>query len=577
MIEVTATLNGVTKTINGNGQHITGSISQEVGAIHSFSFEILPENIGFDLIQSRKTIIRATNTTTGRTEFSGRVLLGSETMSNTGLVSKSVTCESFLGYLCDSVQPYKAEELYTLNDFIDLVLTNHNDRVEQSKWIFRGNVDVDVAGTGQVYKGLQYQTTFETLKSKLVDIYGGELEIVEVDGIMYLNYLKQIGTTRATEIELGRNMQSASREVSPLNIVSRITPLGAKLKMTVENEDGSITEQETEERLTLKGFTTPEGVLMENEWVDDEEKIDAIGVICGTLDCPDITEQINLYKRVKEFIANENRVNLSHTLTALDLREIGLDLDSLNCADSYPVENKLIGLDEILRITKKTIDINAPYKGSITIGEKKGTLSSIQATENEKINITLQQMQGNIQNVTNSANSVTSSHKQLATNLTQTISEIVREALATYVTTDALGKTKVELENKITDTADGTLQEFSKTITETEKTIDGNIATKFEELNAYIRYYMDDNGKPVIELGRKSDNADDKDKDMICKITNDRISFVQNDDEVAYISSNRLYIKDATILSYLHIGSYAFVPIDDGTNDGSVSLIKIGG
>lgn len=570
MILVTATLDGVTKTINGNGQHITGSISQEVGAIHSFSFEILPTNAGFDLIRSRKTIIRATNTNTGRVEFAGRVLLARENMSEQGLVSKSITCESFLGYLCDSVQPYRAEELYTLNDFIDLVLTNHNERVEQSKWIFRGSVDVDVAETGYIYKGLQYQTTFETLKSKLVDVFGGELEIVENDGVLYLNYLKQSGTTRATKIELGRNMKSASREVSPLNILTRITPLGAKLKVTVENEDGSISEQESEERLTLKGFTTPEGVLLENEWIDDEEKIDDIGIVCGTLDCPDITEQINLYKRVKEFIANENRVNLSHTLTALDLREIGLDLDSLNCGDSYPVENKLIGLDEILRITKKTIDINAPYKGDITIGEKKGTLSSIQASESKKINVTLQQMQGSIQNAANTANSVSSSHKQLSTNLAQTISEIIREALATYVTTDALGSTKKELENKITDTADGTLQEFTSRLTTTETTIDGNVATKFEELNAYIRYYMDDKGKPVIELGKEN-------SDIICKITNDRFSFIQDTDEVAYISNNRLYIRDATILSYLHIGAYAFVPIDDGTNDGSVSLIKIGG
>ena len=137
MIVVTATLDGVTQTINGGEQKITGDIAQEVGAIWSFTFNIFPNNAGFDLIQSRKTIIRAVNTITGRTEFAGRVLLAENKMEENGIVSKSVTCESFLGYLQDSVQPYAAEELYTLNDFIDLVLSNHNARVEESKHIFR--------------------------------------------------------------------------------------------------------------------------------------------------------------------------------------------------------------------------------------------------------------------------------------------------------------------------------------------------------------------------------------------------------------------------------------------------------
>ena len=386
MIKVTVSLNGTERTINGNGQHIKGTISQEVGAINSFEFEIFPQNIGFELIQSRKTLVKAINTVTKRVEFAGRVLLAETKMESNGVISKRVTCESYLGYLYDSVQPYADMATMPLRDFLQLVIDNHNNSVESEKRMQLGTVNVEVAGTGNVTKGLQYETTYDTIKSKLVDIFGGELEVVENEGGLTLNYVNQIGTTRATTIELGRNMQAASREVSPLNIITRIIPLGAKIKKEVTDDEGNVTEEETSERLTLVGYAPVAGEpAFSVPWIDDEEKQKECGIVCGKIEFDDVTTQSSLYRKTLEYMQNENLVALSHTLTALDLKEIGQDIDGLNCGESYPVKNVLIGLDEVLRITKKTIDINAPYKGSITIGEKRATLSSIQAGTNATI------------------------------------------------------------------------------------------------------------------------------------------------------------------------------------------------
>ena len=557
MIVVTAMLDGITETINGGDQHITGNITQEAGAIWSFQFDIKPNNAGFNLIQSRKTIIRAVNTKTGRTEFAGRVLLAGEGMENTGLINKPVTCESFLGYLQDSIQPFKAEELYTLEEFIEIVLNNHNAQVEQSKQIFLGKVNVEVAGTDRVYKGLQYETTYQTLKSKLVDVYGGELEIEEIDGVLYLNYLQQIGETRATVIKAGRNMQAATRELSPLNIITRVIPLGAKIKREVTDEDGNTTEEETEERLTLAGYTTPEGVTLSEIWVDDPEKIEHLGIVCGTLDCSDITEQSNLYARVMEFLTKENRVELSHTLSALDLKEIGQDIDGLNCCDSYPVINEHIGLNEVLRITKKTIDINSPYKGDITIGEKKTTFSKLQASNIEKINTELKTLQGITQAIKNGSTAISKQFATFTTTLEQTISAIVSGALASYVTTSELETIKEEISTTITQTADNVQIDFNNSITEINEELNGIISSKFTELNAYIRYYMNDEGQPVIELGAEN-------SDIIARLVNNRLAFLENGVEVAYISDNQLFITNASILTSLNIGGFKFQPRSSG-------------
>lgn len=573
MTNVTAALRGELKHINGNGQSIKGTISQGAGAINTFTFDIYPDNEGYDLIQSRKTIIRAVNTNTGREEFSGRVLLAVQPMDSKGEVKKSVTCESFLGYLHDSTQPFADEALYTPEGFIDLVLANHNAQVEAEKHIFRGRVDVPVADTGYVYKGLQYQKTYDTLKTKLVDVYGGELEIEEINGVLFLNWLQQTGTTRTTPIKLGHNMQSASREVSPLNILTRVIPLGAKLKQVVTQPDGSMAEQETGERLTLVGYVTPDGVEMTNPWVDDEEKQKDLGIVCGPLDFPDVTDQSNLYRKTLEYMAKDNLVELAHTLTAYDLKEIGLALDSLNCCDSYPVENERIGLNEVLRITKKSFDINEPYKGQITIGQKRTTLSNIQAAETEKLGAQVQQITGQVQSVGNAASGASASLSALSTSFSsfvtgfeQSVNAIVSLALATYVTESDIERITKEISTEITQSAQGIKTEFNKTIETVEKNVNGQLTAILEEYSAYIRCYMNDAGQPVVELGSSESG-------VYSRIVNDRFSILENGVELFYAYKNRLQATDMTILRRLMIAGYAVDP----SNSGAVSIFKVGG
>lgn len=564
MIRVFIQNGGTYCTINGGGHNIKGNISQEVGAINSFSFTIYPNNPGYDILQSRKTKIKAVNEKTGRTEFEGRVLLLSEKMESSGLIYKSVTCEGFLGYLCDSIQPYAEEKTLPLNDFIDWVLENHNAQVEDEKKIYRGDVDVEVAGTGKVTKGLQYQTTYETLKTKLVDIFGGELEVVNKSDKLYLNYLKQIGEIRATSILLGKNMQAAERQVSPLNIITRVIPLGAKVKKTETDADGNQTEVETDERLTLVGYTPPGGTEFTNPWIDDEEKIKALGIVCGKLDFSDVTEQANLYAKAKNFMQNENRLELSHTVTALDLKEAGYDIDSLNYGDSYPVKNNLIGLDETLRVIKKSFDINIPYKGSLTFGDKKATLSSIQKDANKRIEENLEQIRQEVQNVSNNSSMTASQVTSFGSKLVETVEKKLEERYKDVVTTKDLEKLEERISYKTEETAEGLKQTFTTQVKETQTTLEGDVSSRFEKLESYIRYFSED-GTAYIELGEEY-------SDLKLRLANKKIYFSENGIEFAYMSKSQLFITDVTVLKRLIIGKFAFIPRENG----NLSFVKVG-
>lgn len=561
MFEVYITNNGLSRRINGSltKNRINGTITQGVGEIDSFTFTIYPNNEGYDDIQSRQTLITAVNETTKRTEFDGRILLAVEKMDISGLIYKEVTAESCLGYLQDSIQPYTAEANYRLNDFIDLVLSNHNAQVEAYKRIYRGNVDVVTNSEGTVYKNLNYQTTFNILKEKLVNEFGGELSIRRVDGVLYLDYLKEGGTTRATKIKLGRNLQSLTREINPLSVITRVIPLGAKIKITSTDAEGNTTETETEERLTIKGYNG-----LEVDYIDDEEKKAAYGVVCGIIEFPDVTEQGNLLRKGNEWLANNNLILKKHTLTALDLKEIGQDIDGFYCGDKYPVENPLMNVSETMRIIKKTIDINAAYKSSITIGDKSVTLTQITNQNNNRFDIELGGVKEEITDVYDRVEFIQSVTESTSTKLWKDAENLVAEATKDVVTETNFATYKEEVATMVSTSASGVTTEFTNQLTTLETNIDGTISSKFKELYSYIREYMDENGLPVIELGSEQSN-------LICRITSEKIAFLQNGIEVAYISDDMLYITQAEILTSIIIGNFAFKP----RANGNLSFVKV--
>lgn len=108
---------------------------------------------------------------------------------------------------------------------------------------------------------------------------------------------------------------------------------------------------------------------------------------------------------------------------------------------------------------------------------------------------------------------------------------------------------------QLTQTADG--WDFNwQTITETVTNIAGQVQTTYSEQLKYIKFIDGE-----ILLGRDPDPGQD---DYKVVISNERIRFLVNNVETAYISSGKLYIYDAEIINRLDIGEFAFYPRDNG-------------
>ncbi len=467
-------------------------------------------------------------------EFHGRVLTAVPTMASGGEVSYAITCEGLMGYLKDSVQPYTPETLYEdtaggttgLEKFLDVILGNHNSQVENKKRIYRGNVNVHTNDTNnQVFKGLNWTSTWDTIQEKLINSYGGEIRLRDSDGTLYLDYMQKIGSDRNTTIQLGKNQRSLQQTLDPADVITRLYPLGAKQKTTDENGN----EQQTDERLTILHAADAGG----REYIDSDGGIELYGVRCGTITWDDITDPDNLYRAAMYYLTRQNLVIASHALEAVDLSYLDVDPDEIVFGDWYPVINTVLGINTTLEVTAMTVDLSKPWCPSITLGSKLVNLNDIvagglSATAREQVD--------------NAVSSGTAANNEI-------LAMLQNEQRENSETLDEVANTQTLMSTAFLIDPEGNEADllFDKIIVST--TGDG---TERERATAYIRF-LDGN----IILG-KTDNP------YTMELTNQELVFKQNGVRVAWFNNDQLVVTNGDFRNSLKIGKFQFTPRDNG-------------
>ena len=330
---------------------ITGSCKFGINTIDSFTFTIFPNNDGYNLIYPLKTLVEVKNLNTNNVEFEGRVLLQTPKMDSSGIIYKTVVCESYLGYLNDSVQNYEAISGVSAEELFKKIINNHNSQVENSKKFIIGEIKIGTSSSDNEDRYLNYEKTFDSINKNLIERFGGELRVRKAGDNIYIDYIKEIGEKKNTVIALANNLIAIEQEKDPSEIITRLIPVGAKL----ENSD---------ERLTI---TNINGGI---NYVEDEEAIKEFGVIVDTVNFDDITEAIELLNKAKSYLKENNKIKKKYKIDALDLSTIDLNFDSFEVGNKYRVINPLMNIDEELRIIEKTLDINSPQNSSLTFGDK---------------------------------------------------------------------------------------------------------------------------------------------------------------------------------------------------------------
>lgn len=361
MYLVTIINNDVETVINevstNTNNRVSGTIKQGINTINSFTFTIYPNNEGYNLISPLSTLVKVLNTKTNKYEFIGRVLSPTHSMSSNGLVSKSYICESELAYLLDTYQSYEEIHNDTVRGYLERLIRVHNANTDSNKQFTVGNVNV-IDSNDSLYRYVAYDSTKKNIDDDLINKLGGELQIRYENDIRYLDYLTEIGKVCSTEIRLATNLQDIEQNIDVSGYCNRLVILGAKLKTT--DDDGN--ESELDERLTIEDVN--DGV----RYIDDEESIKKFGVIQGQVIYDDVTEAKNLLSKGQKYLLNQ-RLIISNKVNALDLSLIGIDIDSFEVGNYYPLKHEILGIDDTVRIVEKSISIDSPHTSTITLGD----------------------------------------------------------------------------------------------------------------------------------------------------------------------------------------------------------------
>lgn len=366
MFVVTIT-NGAENTIihsDGTDRISGGKVAKSINAVDSFSFTIYPNNAGYDLLKPLTTSVKVYDESTDKDIFIGRVLKCPDSMDERGLICRKVTCEGRLGWLYDSVQPYVEYKMVGISTVLSSFLSKHNSQVGADKRIELGQVTV-TASNNYTYTA-NWDKTMDVIADKLVGKFGGEIQLRDKDGKVYLDYLENIGHGTDTTIELAVNLKTISREVDETAVITRLYPLGAKLT-------------DSEKRLTIG--TVNGG----KDYIEDSSLIAKYGVISGPQIWDDITLASNLLSKGKEYLKSVNRAKVQYQITALDLSRRGKHIEQFELGCWYRVKNSLMGIDEDLRIVGISIDLDNPQASQLTFGDQFETLSGFMTAKTQSL------------------------------------------------------------------------------------------------------------------------------------------------------------------------------------------------
>lgn len=343
-----------------------GKLTLKESDIDDFQLSINQNNLLFSRVKPLQThiVVKQDNTIL----FKGRALTPKREMTSSGQFVQSFTFESILAYLLDSTQRFKEVHNTSPADFFKLLINVHNSQVPAYKQFKVGDVDV-TNSTDNVYRFIDYANTYDTIKDKLISRLGGFLKIrIEPDG-NYIDYLKDPGKEHATDnpIKVGRNLKSASVEIDPTNVITRFIPLGA----TVESNNPNGETNTANPRITIASVNGGK------DYIDIPELQAVFGVINGTNVWDDVHTPEILKPKAEQWIKDQMIAEEHWAISAV---ETGLDrFKTFNVSDSYQFISPAVAEPQLLRITQKEIDVLSPHSSSLTIGDKKKTLTQYQS------------------------------------------------------------------------------------------------------------------------------------------------------------------------------------------------------
>ena len=499
-------------------------LTVELNKSGEFTFQIANNHVYYDKIINKKSCIEIYQD--GEWLWSGRPIKVSTALK----LVKTVVCEGELSFLHDSNQRIAEYHDMSVKDYFTTLINKHNAMVDESKRFTVGNVTV-TDSNDSLYRYSNYEDTFDTIQDKLIGRLGGYILTRHVDGVTYIDYVQSYPYITNQVIEIGSNIIDLSLEESSADTISALIPLGKKL--TEISEESPQEETTGEERLTI------ESVNNGLDYIVNDDAVSRIGMVFGTVTFDDVTDPYNLLAKGSEELTDRIYNTLVISLNIFDRSFIDKTMVAFRLGASVIANSPKHGLNhKQMMISKMQISLVDVSKSKIEIGVTKKSITSNIADSNNSFDTKVETIVSDY--VKNEE--ITVIRPQI--NEVKSLIEQTADSIRSEVSTEYMKiEEKTEIYNYISSQI---LQESDKiTISFTDRVtnIENQVVTNQQNIDKYIRFSAEG-----IELG-------DELSPFKVKISNVKISFYQNGQEVAYISNNKLYITQALFMQKSTIGN----------------------
>lgn len=468
----------------------------------------------------------------GVLRFRGRALYPTDDW----MLRRTITCEGERCFFRDAVnRPYAYNG--TPAEIFATVVQAYNAEVEAFKQFVVGTVSIpDETITLDSIDAEKFSATID----KLVEKCGGFIVFTtNASGQRVVNWYADLGYRSNQVIEFGENLMDFNRTTANSELATVVIPYGAQ-------------DSTTKERLTISSVN---GGL---DFIQDDEAVQRRGRICEAVYWDDVDDPAVLLIKAQQYLEKSKNPVQSLELTAIDLSMVDKNVDSFLVGDNIEVRSKPHGEDgDAYQLTEQSLDYLHPQNDRIILG-KTVSLTGADVAGDRRGTTGIQRVEHDLKALASVSvgAAITETQQQLTTLIQQTSESLMQEVAEQYATNGAL-------ESAISTTMTQLSDSFEFLFSELRATVDTNDADareQFAEIETYIRF-QDGN----IILGEAGN-------DITLRIENDRISFLDGGAEVAYFSNKQLTVLDGTFLNSMRVGSFAFIPRENG----NLSLVKVG-
>lgn len=333
----------------------------------SLTFTMPTCNAGYDVVERLKSRIFIYKDDVEVWE--GRVISENYNFNK----ERAITCEGALGFLNDVIQPQREFINPTVEQFLRTIINYHNSKVDSSRQFTLGTVTVtspmiDESGADEydddVYVYTDYENTFDCIREKLIekntDKYNdkkkdlkGHLRIRKVDGVRYLDYLKDYPKTSSQVIEFGQNLLDFTIDYDESEYCTVLIPLGERYS---EGEvDG------------LEGYLDIRDVNDGKNYIESSG-VSTFGRIERIEHFDDITDEEELMEKAIEYLRDVQFGRMKLSVDAFDLSLLNVNTDEIELLDEIRVLSSIHGLDRLFPVSEIEIKLDEPGSTKYTLG-----------------------------------------------------------------------------------------------------------------------------------------------------------------------------------------------------------------